>query len=291
MDQADWLTEQFEASRPRLRAVAYRMLGSQTEADDAVQETWIRLDRADPADVENLGGWLTTVIARVCLDRLRSRKARREEPVGAPLTPSDVGVAHDDDPEHQALVAESVGAALLVVLDLLAPAERVAFVLHDVFAVPFDEIAEIVGRSPDAARQLASRARRRVQGTAGAPEVDLVRQREVVGAFLHAARGGDFQALLTLLDPDVVLRPDAAAVRMGSFRTTQGADAVASVLSGGASGARVALVEGLAGLVWAPGGRTRGVVAFTLDGGRIVEIDVIGDPEHLGQLDVVLLDH
>jgi RNA polymerase sigma-70 factor (ECF subfamily) len=286
----DWLTEQFEVSRPRLRAVAYRMLGSHAEADDAVQETWLRLDRAGRSGVENLGGWLTTVIARVCLDRLRARRSRREEPAGARPPEPTVGVAHDDDPEHQAVMADSVGSALLVVLDLLAPAERVAFVLHDVFAVPFDEIGEIVGRSPEAARQLASRARRRVQGTGAAPEVDFVRQREVVEAFLAAARSGDFEGLLALLDPGVVLRPDAAAVRMGALRATQGAAEVATALSGGAGAARVALVDGVAGLAWAPGGRTRGVVAFTIVDGKIVEINVTGDPERLRHLDVVLVD-
>ncbi|MGH9246387.1 MAG: sigma-70 family RNA polymerase sigma factor [Acidimicrobiales bacterium] len=290
MDQADWLTEQFEASRPRLRAVAYRMLGSHAEADDAVQETWLRLHRADSKGIENFGGWLTTVVGRVCLDRLRWRRARRDEPVGALPLESAVGVAHDHDPEHQALVADSVGSALLVVLDQLTPAERVAFVLHDVFAVPFDEIGEVVGRSPDAARQLASRARHRVQGTAGAPEVDLVRQRVLVDAFLAAARGGDFEALLALLDPDVRLRPDRAAMRMGAVRAAQGAAEVASLLSGGAGAARLAIVDGLAGLAWAPGGRTRGVVAFTIADAKIVEINVIGDPERLQQLDVVLVD-
>jgi len=290
MDQADWLTEQFEASRPRLRAVAYRMLGSHAEADDAVQEAWLRLNRADRSGVENLGGWLTTVVARVCLDSLRSRRSRREEPAGARPPESGVGVARDDDPEQQAIMGDSVGAALLVVLDLLAPAERVAFVLHDVFAVPFDEIGDIVGRSPEAARQLASRARRRVRGTDGAPEIDLVRQRQVVVAFLAAARSGDFEGLLALLDPDVVLRPDAAALRMGSLRETQGAAEVATALSGGASAARVALVDGVAGLAWAPTGQVRGVVAFRVVDGRIVEIDVTGDPEHIAHLDVVLVD-
>lgn len=290
MDHADWLTEQFEASRPRLRAVAYRMLGSHAEAEDAVQETWLRLNRADRAGVENLGGWLTTVIARVCLDALRSRRSRREEPAGAEPPETTVGVADDDDPEHQALLGESVGPALLVVLGLLAPAERVAFVLHDVFGVPFDEIGDIVGRSPDAARQLASRARRRVRGVGAAPEVDLVRQRRVVDAFLTAARSGDFEGLLALLDPDVVLRPDAAAVRMGSLRATRGAAEVAGVLSGGAGAARLALVDGMAALVWAPGGRTRGVVAFTIADGKITEIDVTGNPERLRRLDIVLVD-
>jgi len=291
MDHTDWLTEQFEASRPRLRAVAYRMLGSHAEADDAVQEAWLRLHRADRSGVENLGGWLTTVVARICLDSLRARRSRREAPADARPLVSPVGVGDDvDDPEEHAVMADSVGSALLLVLDLLAPAERVSFVLHDVFAVPFEEIGDIVGRSPEAARQLASRARRRVRGTGPAPGVDLVRQRQVVDAFLAAARGGDFEGLLALLDPDVVLRPDPAAVGMGSLRETHGAAEVATALSGGARGARVALVDGVAGLVWAPGGQTRGVVAFTIVDGRIVEIDVTGDPERIRRLDLVLVD-
>ncbi|MEA2932109.1 MAG: hypothetical protein QOI56_894 [Actinomycetota bacterium] len=290
MDQTDWLTGQFEASRPRLRAVAYRMLGSHTEAEDAVQEAWLRLNRADRAGVENLGGWLTTVTARICLDTLRSRRSRREEPAGAQPPEPTVRVAGDDDPESQALMGDSVGSALLVVLDLLAPAERVAFVLHDVFGVPFDEIGDIVGRTPEAARQLASRARRRVRGTDAGPGVDPARQRQVVVAFLAAARSGDFEGLVALLDPEVVLRPDAAALRMGSLQETHGAAEVATVLSGGARAARVALVDGMAGLVWAPGGRTRGVIAFTIVDGRIVEIDVTGDPEHLRDFDIVLVD-
>ncbi|MEA2828167.1 MAG: hypothetical protein QOG43_2606 [Actinomycetota bacterium] len=290
MDSADWLTEQFEASRPRLQAVAYRMLGSQAEAEDAVQEVWLRMARADRSGVENLGGWLTTVTARVCLDSLRSRTSRREEPADSQPPEATVDVTHDDDPEHHALLGDSVGSALLVVLDLLAPAERVAFVLHDVFAVPFDEIADIVGRSPEAARQLASRARRRVRGTDATPEVDHVRHRQVVDAFLAAARGGDFEGLVALLDPDVVLRPDAAALQMGSLRETHGASAVAAALSGGARVARVALVDGVAGLVWAPGGQTRGVIAFTLVDGRIAEINVTGDPERIRLLDIVLVD-
>jgi RNA polymerase sigma factor (sigma-70 family) len=289
MPEDDSLTEQFEASRPRLQAVAYRMLGSRAEAEDAVQETWLRLARTDSALVENLGGWLTTVIARVCLDRLRSRRARPEVAIGA-IPDEPASAENGDDPAHQALVAESVGAALLVVLDLLPPAERVAFVLHDVFAVPFDEIAPIVDRSPDATRQLARRARRRLQGAPPTADLDLVRQRRVVDAFLRAARGGEFDTLVALLDPDVVLRPDAAAVRMGSLRETRGADAVASVLSGGARGARLAIVDGLAGFVWAPGGRTSGVVQFTIADGRIVAIDVTGDAERLQQLDIVVLD-
>jgi RNA polymerase sigma factor (sigma-70 family) len=289
MDQSNWVTEQFEASRPRLRAVAYRMLGSHAEADDAVQEAWLRLARDDRSDVENLSGWLTTVVSRVCLDRLRSRKSRPEDPAGAQPPDLDRWADRDDDPERQALTADSVGAALLVVLDLLAPAERVAFVLHDVFAMPFDDIAAIVGRSPEATRQLASRARRRVQGTAGAPEVDLVRQREVVDAFLAAARGGDFERLVSLLDPDVVLRPDAAALRMGALPETEGAAEVAAALSGGARVARVALIDGVAGLAWAPSGRTRSAIAFTIVDGKIHEINVTADRERLEQLDIVLV--
>jgi RNA polymerase sigma-70 factor (ECF subfamily) len=290
MVEDDWLTAEFEASRPRLRAVAYRMLGSQTEAEDAVQETWLRLCRTDPARIENLGGFLTTVVGRVCLDRLRSRRVRPEEPLDAhaPLEVNRGG--NDDDPASEALLAESVGSALLVVLDLLTPAERVAFVLHDVFAVPFDEIGEILGRSPDAARQLASRARRRLRGTPATTGLDLVRQRDVVDAFLRAARGGDFDALMELLDPDVALVPDAAAVNMGSLRETRGAADVASALSGGAQGARLAIVDGFAGFVWAPGGQTRGVVEFTITDGRIVAIRVTGDAERIDALDIVVLD-
>lgn len=290
MVDEDRLTAEFEASRPRLRAVAYRMLGSQTEAEDAVQETWLRLSRADPSRIENLGGFLTTVVGRVCLDRLRSRRARPEEPLDARFPLELTHVANDDDPEAEALLAESVGNALLVVLDLLTPGERVAFVLHDVFAVPFDEISEILGRSPDAARQLASRARRRLQGTPRTTGLDLVRQRDVVDAFLRAARGGDFDALMQLLDPDVVLVPDAAAVSMGSLRETRGAEAVANALSGGARGAQLAIVDGFAGFVWAPGGHTRGVVEFAISDGRIVAIHVTGDAERIGALDIVTLD-
>ena len=289
MAQDEWLTAQFEASRPRLRAVAYRMLGSRAEADDTVQKTWLKLSGADPSRVDNLGGWLTTVVGRVCLDRLRSRRARREDAVGARLEES--APAEDQDPLGETLLAESVGAAMLVVLDSLGPAERVAFVLHDVFAVPFDEIGEIVGRTPQAARQLASRARRRVQGSApGAASVDLVRQRDVVDAFLGAAHGGDFDALVRLLDPDVVLHPDAAALRMGSLRPTRGAAAVATMLSGGAQAAERAIVDGMAGLVWAPRGQVRGVIEFTMRDGRIVAIDVTGDARRLRRLDIVTLD-
>jgi RNA polymerase sigma-70 factor (ECF subfamily) len=288
-DDADWLTAQFEASRPRLQSVAYRMLGSRAEAEDAVQEAWLRLAGTDAARIDNLGGWLTTVVARLCLDTLRSRQARREDAVTDPGSDRAM-VATDHDPAGEAVMADSVGAALLVVLDSLAPAERVAFVLHDVFGVSFAEIGGILDRTPEAARQLASRARRRVQGTAPTADVDLVRQRRVVDAFLRAARGGDFEGLLHLLDPGVVLRPDAAALRMGALRETRGAAQVASVLSGGARGAALALIDGRTGLVWAPGGRTRGVIEFTVTDGRIVAIDVTGDTERIERLDIVLVD-
>jgi RNA polymerase sigma-70 factor (ECF subfamily) len=290
MSNDDWLTAQFEANRSRLRAVAYRMLGSRTEADDAVQEAWLRLGRTDSGQIDNLEGWLTTVTARVCLDRLRSRRARREDAVGVRLPDQLADASDATDPAEHALMAESVGAALLVVLDSLAPAERVAFVLHDVFAVPFDEIGPVLARTPEAARQLASRARRRVQGSVPIVDVDLVRQREIVDAFLHAARVGDFDALMPLLDPDVVLQPDAAAQRMGSLRLTRGAAQVAAALSGGAQAARLAIVDGLAGLVWAPRGTTRGVIEFTLSNDKIVAIDVTGDADRVRALEIVTLD-
>jgi RNA polymerase sigma-70 factor (ECF subfamily) len=290
MPENEWWTTEFEASRPRLEAVAYRMLGSHAEAEDAVQETWIRLRRTDPEVIENLGGFLTTVVGRVCLDRLRARRARPEAATDAELRSAAAEPPADDDPESEAVLAESVGAALLVVLDLLSPAERVAFVLHDVFAVPFDEVAAIIGRTPEASRQLASRARRRLQGTEQTAGLDLVRQRDVVDAFLRAARGGDFDALLQLLDPDVVLVPDAAAVAMGSLREMHGAVDVATALSGGARGARLAVIDGLAGFVWAPGGTTRGIVEFTVHDGRIVAITVTGDAERIAAVDLVLLD-
>src|SRR5438309_7031513 len=222
MDEHDWLAERFEANRTHLRAVAYRMLGSLSEADDAVQESWLRLSRSGTGGVENLGGWLTTVVARVCLNMLRSRTSRREEPLGVHMPDPIVSREDGIDPEHQAMLADSVGLALLVVLELLDPAERLAFVLHDMFAVPFDEMAAIVGRSPTAARQLASRARRRIRGAATVKDADLTRQREVVDAFLAASRGGDFDALLAVLDPDVVLRADRAAVHTGAKREVRG---------------------------------------------------------------------
>ncbi len=289
MGEQDWLAERFEDNRTHLRAVAYRMLGSLSEADDAVQESWLRLSRAGTRGVENLGGWLTTVVARVCLDMLRSRKSRREEPLHAHAPDLVVSPKDGTDPEHEVVLADSVGMALLVVLETLAPAERVAFVLHDMFDLPFDEIAPIVGRSPAAARQLASRARRRVQGTATVKDADLTRQRRVVDAFLAASRGGDFAALLALLDPDVVLRADRAAARVGASKEVRGATAVAQTFSGRARAAQPALVNGAAGLVWAPGGRPRVVFAFTIRRGKIVEIDLVAEPERLRQLDLAVL--
>jgi RNA polymerase sigma factor (sigma-70 family) len=290
VDEHDWLAERFEAERPHLRAVAYRMLGSLSEADDAVQESWLHLSRSDTRGVENLGGWLTTVVARVCLDLLRSRKARREEPLEAdapePIASREDGI----DPEHEALLVESVGLALLVVLNTLNPAERLAFVLHDLFAVPFDEIAPIVGRSPTAARQLASRARRRVRGAATMNDTDLTRQRAVVNAFLAASRAGDFDALLAALDPDVVFRADGAAVAAGAPGEVRGASAVAKQFSGRARGAQPALVNGAVGLLVARRGRLFLVLALTITGGKIVAIDVVADPARLRQLDLAVLD-
>jgi RNA polymerase sigma factor (sigma-70 family) len=291
MDERDWLVDRFERQRPRLRAVAYRMLGSLSEADDAVQEAWLRLSRADTSEVSNLAAWLTTVVARVCLNMLRSRATRREEPLEVHVP--DPVVSREDglDPEQQALLAEGVGLALLVVLETLAPAERLAFVLHDMFAVPFEEIASIVGRSPAAARQLASRARRRVQGAAPVPDPDVTRQREVVDAFFAAARGGDFEALVAVLDPDVVLRSDRGALP-GSV-VLRGAEAVAGqaiMFAGPSRIARPALVNGVAGVVVTIDGEPVSVMAFTVTDGRIVAIDALGDPERLSQLDLAVLD-
>ncbi|HEX6675196.1 MAG TPA: sigma-70 family RNA polymerase sigma factor [Actinomycetes bacterium] len=288
MHDRDWLAERFEEHRSHLRGVAYRMLGSPSEADDAVQEAWLRLARADTSGVENLGGWLTTVVGRVCLDMLRSRSSRREQPLEAPAPASVASRADGPDPEQEALLADSVGLALLVVLDTLTPAERLAFVLHDMFAVPFDEIAPIVGRSPGAAKMLASRARRRVQQAGGVPAADRGRQRAVVEAFLAAARGGDFDALLALLDPDVVVRADRAAADTGAPEV-RGARAVASTFAGRARAAKLALVDGAVGAVWAPGGRPRVVFAFTVKDGRIVAIDTLADPERLRELDLTVL--
>jgi RNA polymerase sigma-70 factor (ECF subfamily) len=270
------------------------MLGSLSDADDAVQEAWLRLSRADTGGVENLGGWLTTVVARVCLNMLRSRASRREEPIDAPHVPEPIVSCEDGlDPEHEALLADSVGLALLVVLETLAPAERLAFVLHDMFAVPFDEIAAIVDRSPEAARQLASRARRRVQGAAPAPDADLARQREVVDAFFAAARDGDFDALVAVLDPDVVLRSDGGALRPGVSVVVRGAAAVAEralTFARLSPFVRPALVNGAAGVVVSPRGRPFSVMGFTVAGGRIVAIDALADPERLRRLDLTVLD-
>ena len=289
MDEHDWLARRFEEDRGHLRAVAYRMLGSVSEADDAVQEAWLRVGRADTAAVENLRAWLTTVVGRVCLDMLRSRRSRREEPLGTHVPEPIVSPEDGVSPEHEALLADSVGLALLVVLETLSPAERLAFVLHDMFAVPFEEIAPLVGRSPTAARQLASRARRRVRGAAPAPDVDVARQREVVAAFLAAARGGDFEALVATLDPDVVLRVDRGARRPGAPGELRGVEAVAEQIRSFArfaAFARPALVNGAAGLVVARRGRPLTVAGFTVADGRIVEIDLLADPERLRRIDL-----
>ncbi|MEV8057453.1 RNA polymerase sigma factor SigJ [Streptomyces antimycoticus] len=296
MSENHLLAEGFEAHRGHLRAVAYRMLGSLSEAEDAVQEAWLRLSRSDTAAVENLGGWLTTVVGRVCLDMLRSRTARREEPLGVRLPDPVISGETGPGPEDQALLADSVGLALLVVLETLAPAERLAFVLHDLFAVPFDEIAPIVDRTPAAARQLASRARRRVRGAAPVPDADLARQREVVNAFLAAARDGDFEGLISVLDPDVVLRADYGAAPAPAPREVRGAAAVAdqaltfSRLSGPGLLARPALVNGAVGVVSSREGRPFSVLAFTVTDGRIVAIDILADPERLSGLDLAVLD-
>ena len=290
MNEREWLTKQFEENRPHLQAVAQRMLGSASEADDAVQEAWLRLNGADAGGIRNLSRWLTTVVARVCLDMLRSRKSRREqsldEPVGGRV------VSHEDrlDPEREVVLADSVGLALLVVLETLAPAERVAFVLHDMFDLPFDEIAPIVGRSPEAARQLASRARRRVRGAPTSPESDVRRQREVVAAFLAASRGGDFEALLAVLDPAVVLRADDAAVAAGASRRVRGAAAVAGTFAGRARAAQLAMIDGAVGLVWAQRGQPRVAFRFTIANGKIAQIELVAEPERLRRLDLTIVD-
>jgi RNA polymerase sigma factor (sigma-70 family) len=293
MDENEWLADRFEEHRSHLRAVAYRMLGSLTEADDAVQDTWLRLSRAGAGGVENLGGWLTTIVARVCLNMLRSRGTRREEPLGVHLPDPVISAEGELQPEDEALLADSVGLALLVVLDTLSPAERLAFVLHDMFALPFEEIAPMVGRTPAAARQLASRARRRVKGAAiPAPDPDLARQRDVVDAFFRAARGGDFDALVALLDPDVVLRSDFGARRPAAPRVTRGAAAVASqALVGAFPAAQLhpALVNGAAGVVVTVAGRPFAVLGFTVTQGRIVEIDAIADPERVRTIAAAVL--
>ncbi|MFF5264441.1 sigma-70 family RNA polymerase sigma factor [Actinomadura viridis] len=292
MGEDEFLADRFEAYRGHLKAVAYRMLGSLSEADDAVQEAWLRLSRSGADEVENLGGWLTTVVGRVCLDMLRSRTARREAPLEPRMPDPVVDPANGTDPEHEALVADSVGLALLVVLQSLNPAERLAFVLHDMFAVPYEEIAPIVGRTPAAARQLASRARRRVQGAAPVPDPDLARQREVVDAFKAAARRGDFEALVAVLDPDVVLRADRGAVTAG-LEELRGAEVVAGqavAFRGHSLDARPALVNGAAGMVRLVDGRPLSVMCFTIVDGRIAAIDILADPDRLARLDLAVLD-
>jgi RNA polymerase sigma factor (sigma-70 family) len=291
MDDQEWLARRFEEHRARLRAVAYRMLGSLSEADDAVQESWIRLSGAETSDVENLGAWLTTVVARISLNMLRARHSRREDLLGPHVPEPIIDRLDRTDPEHEALLADSVGLALLVVLDTLGPAERLAFVLHDIFAVPFDDIAPIVDRSPDAARQLASRARRRVQGERAVPDADLTRQREVVDAFMAAANAGDFEALVAVLDPDVVLRADAGALASAS-RVIRGAANVASQalgFSGHGLLSQPALINGVPGAVTTMNGQPIAVGALTVRGGKIVAIDILADPERLRELDLAIL--
>lgn len=290
MDRGEWLAEEFEHQRPHLRAVAYRMLGSISEAEDAVQEAWLRLDRGDPGGTAELRGWLTVVVGRICLDMLRTRRSRREKYAGTWLPEPLVSRAVDDDPEHEVVLADSVGLALLVVLDTLTPAERLAFVLHDVFAVPFGEIADVVGRTPAAARQLASRARRRIHEAAPSPDVDLAVQRRVVDAFLAAARSGDFEALLRVLDPEVLFRTDGGGVGPLARPPIVGAVPVArEILARGtrfAPLAEPAIVNGAAGVVVQAPGRPPIVVGFTVADGRIATIDLIADPTKLGGLDI-----
>ena len=296
MDEQDWLAERFEERRARLRTVAFRMLGSLSEADDAVQEAWLRLSRSDASVIENLDGWLTTVVARICLNMLRARNARRERPldphVPEPIVSSEDGV----DPEHEALLADSVGLALLVVLETLSPQERLAFVLHDMFGVQFDEIAPLVERSPAAARQLASRARRRVRGAAPEPDADLARQREVVNAFMAASRDGDFEGLMAVLDPDVVRRADfGVAPGLAYSPEVRGAEAVATQALSfarreGPVVTRPALVNGAVGQVVFRDGRPFAVMGFTVSDGKIVAIDILADPERVSELDLAFLD-
>jgi RNA polymerase sigma factor (sigma-70 family) len=286
MDERDWLAERFEAQRPRLRAVAYRLLGSASEADDAVQEAWLHLSRADPSGVDNLGGWLTTVVARVCLDLLRARRSRREEPVGVHLPDPILSGADSIDPEQQALLAEGVGLALLVVLDTLAPAERLAFVLHDMFAVPFDEIAPMLDRTPEAARQLASRGRRRVQGATPTPDSDRSRQREVVDAFFAAARHGDFDALVAVLDPDVVLRADRGPAARVVRRGAAAVAGQALMFSQPDAVLHPALVNGAVGVVVTLRGRPFSIMGFTVRNGKVVAIDALADVHRLESLDL-----
>jgi RNA polymerase sigma factor (sigma-70 family) len=298
MGEQGWLTERFEENRPRLCGVAYRMLGSLSEAEDAVQEAWLRLNRTETASVENLGGWLTTVVSHVCLDMLRSRKSRREEPMIAQVSEPTVVRGEGVDPEREAVLADSVGVALLVVLNTLTPAERLAFVLHDLFAMPFEEIGPIVERSAQAARQLASRARRRVRGGAASLDADRKRQREVVDAFLMAARAGDLAGLLAVLDPDAVVRIDAAArinapaAEAGKARELAGAATWATqfiALSRGLRFVQPALIDGFVGLILAPGGKLSRALTFTVSNARVTRVEVIGDPARLRELAIAVL--
>ncbi|MCZ2402218.1 sigma-70 family RNA polymerase sigma factor [Paenarthrobacter sp. Z7-10] len=294
MKEQQKLAAEFEANRSHLRAIAYRMLSSSHDADDAVQETWLRLSRTDTDSIGNLTGWLTTVLGRVCLDMLRSRSSRREDALSEPMfDPSGGprgGTGAETDPEHEAELVDAVGLALLVVLDTLAPSERLAFVLHDVFAVPFEQIAGILGTSSGAARQLASRARRRVRGAPPESTPDPSRHRQLVDAFLAASRSGNFTALLELLDPGVVLRADSAAVSTGAEREVLGADAVAKTFSGRAQAAQSASVDGNAGAVWAPGGKPRVVFCFTVNAGQITAITMLANRDHIRRLNLVILD-
>jgi RNA polymerase sigma factor (sigma-70 family) len=304
MDEQSWLTERFEENRPRLRGVAYRMLGSLSDAEDAVQEAWLRLSRVDAATIEHLGGWLTTVVSRVCLDMLRSRKSRREEPMGAPATKLSVLRGEGADPEGEAVLADSIGVALLVVLDTLTPAERLAFVLHDLFDMPFDEIGPIVGRTPGAAKQLASRARRRVRGSAAPTDNGRARQREVVEGFLEAVRAGDLEGLLAVLDPDAVIRIDAAAridgvtrvdvaaADVGKPRELRGASTWAPqmiALSRGLRFVQPALIDGSVGVILAPRGKLVRALLFTFADARVTRVEVVGDPARLRELDISVL--
>jgi RNA polymerase sigma-70 factor (ECF subfamily) len=298
MGAPELLAERFERNRGHLRAVAYRLLGSVNDADDAVQETWLRLNRSDARDIVNLDAWLTTVVSRVCLDMLRSSRLRREELLEDPVAEESIG--GEPDPEHDAVIADSISSALLVVLETLTPAERVAFVLHDMFDLEFDEIGPIVGRSTDAARQLASRARRRVHGASVEAERDPARHREIVDAFLAASRGGDFAALVALLAPNVVLHADAAAVQAAAARQakgapklgpeTQGANEVAQVFAGRAKGAQPALLDGMVGAVWVHGGQPLGAFRFAVVDGQIARIDIITERSALQQLEIKVLD-
>jgi RNA polymerase sigma-70 factor (ECF subfamily) len=286
MAEPDWVSAQFAEHQDRLRAMAYRMLGSPSEAEDAVQEAWLRVSRADPSAVENPGGWLTTIVARVCLNMLEARRSRREDPAGIQPPEPAVPGGHRAGPEDEALLADSVGVALLVVLDTLTPAERLAFVLHDVFDVPFGEIAAIIDRTVPAARKLASRARGRVQGAGASGDTDVPRRQKIVAAFLAASRSGDLGALLALLAPDAALHADAAAARMGASVEARGAEAVADFFCGRARGARLALVDGIPAAVWAPGGRPRVVFSFTIAGGKITGIVLLADPDLLRDADI-----